>query len=200
MKIYTIPAGVLRANSYLLTKDGESGVLIDCGGPEPVAFATEKKIKIEYVLLTHGNFDHIGGCAAARRAGAKIGCSEKERPLVFSAANLAGISGVRVPDFAIDFTFRGGDCLSLCGMDFQVIETPGHTPGGACFLAENALFTGDTLFCRSVGRTDFPGGDAGALRESLRTLFALSGDPEVYPGHDEQTSLEEERLHNPYAM
>ena len=59
---------------------------------------------------------------------------------------------------------------------------------------------GDTLFCRSVGRTDFPGGDAGALRESLRTLFALSGDPEVYPGHDEQTSLEEERLHNPYAM
>ena len=85
-------------------------------------------------------------------------------------------------------------------MDFQVIETPGHTPGGACFLAENALFTGDTLFCRSVGRTDFPGGDAGALRESLRTLFALSGDPDVYPGHDEQTSLEEERLHNPYAM
>lgn len=199
MKIYTIPAGMLRANSYLLTEDGRSAVLIDCGGEEPLGFARRKGLKIEYVLLTHGHFDHIAGCAAAQGEGAKIGCLKEESDLVNSSGNLAGAMGINIPPFRIDFTFSDGESFDLCGMRFSVIATPGHTPGGACFLCGDELFTGDTLFSESVGRTDFPGGSGEQLRESIRKLFALSGDKRVYPGHDEQTTLEHERKYNPFA-
>ena len=84
-------------------------------------------------------------------------------------------------------------------LPFSVSGSPsGHTPGGVCFLAGDALFTGDTLFCGSVGRTDFPGGSAAALRGSIHKLFALEGDFTVYPGHDEPTSLDYERRYNPF--
>ena len=155
MKIFTIPAGVLRANSYIVTEDGKSAVLIDCGGKEPLAFAEQKGIKIEYVLLTHGHFDHIGGCAALQAAGAKIGCLAGEEKLVGSPADLSAAMGIPVEPFRLDFTFRDGEVLDLCGMRFSVIATPGHTKGGCCFLCGDSLFTGDTLFCESVGRTDF---------------------------------------------
>lgn len=198
MQIITVPAGILRANSYLLTQDGKNAVLIDCGGREPLAEAERRGLTVRAVLLTHGHFDHIGGCAALQAAGARIGCSRAEEALVSSPDNLAADMGIRVPPFRIDFTFEDGEVLDLCGMRFTVIATPGHTPGGVCFLAEDALFTGDTLFCESVGRTDFPGGSAAQLRESVRRLFALPGDLPVYPGHDEPTSLAHERLYNPF--
>ena len=116
MKIFTIPAGVLRANSYIVTEDGKSAVLIDCGGKEPLAFAEQKGIKIEYVLLTHGHFDHIGGCAALQAAGAKIGCLAGEEKLVGSPADLSAAMGIPVEPFRLDFTFRDGEVLDLCGM------------------------------------------------------------------------------------
>lgn len=198
MKIFTVPAGILRANSYILTEDGKTAVLIDCGGTEPLAFAKGEGLRIEYVLLTHGHFDHIGGCAALSRAGAKIGCPKEEMPLISSEANLAEEMGVKIPSFAVDFSYGDGDRLCLCGMEIGVIATPGHTPGGVCFQVGKALFTGDTLFLESVGRTDFPGGSGAQLRESVRRLFALEGDYTVYPGHDEPTTLEHERKYNPY--
>ena len=198
MKIYTLPAGILRANCYLVTEDGKTAVLIDCGGAEPLAFAARQGLEIGFVLLTHGHFDHIGGCAALARAGAKIGCLKEETSLIRSADNLAEEVGVSVLPFEIGFTVSDGEKLSLCGMEIEVIATPGHTPGGACFKIGNALFTGDTLFCESVGRTDFPGGNAVKLRESVRRLLSLDGDCDVYPGHDEQTSLDHERKYNPY--
>lgn len=199
MTIYTIPAGVLRANAYLLTEDGKNAVLIDCGGQEPLAFAKKKGITLSYVLLTHGHFDHIGGCAASQAAGAKVGILDAELPMLTSSANLAEGMGGRVPPFKPDFTFRDGEKLSLCGMTFTVIATPGHTPGGACFLCGDSLFTGDTLFLESVGRTDFPGGSGADLRRSVRKLLAIEGDKAVYPGHDDPTTLSHERLYNPFA-
>lgn len=199
MKIYTVPAGVLRANSYILTEDGKSAVCIDCGGRETLAFAERSGLKIAYVLLTHGHFDHIGGCAAAQEAGAKIGCLAEEEKLIGSSADLAAAMGVPVPPFGVDFTFHGGDALELCGMRFSVIATPGHTQGGCCFLCGDSLFTGDTLFCESVGRTDFPGGDAAQLRQSVQKLLAIEGDKAVYPGHDEPTTLSHERKYNPFG-
>ena len=198
MKIYTIPAGVLGANSYLLTQDDQAAVLIDCGGEEPLRYAAEKGLKIEYVLLTHGHFDHIGGCAAAQEGGAKFGVSEQDQKMLKSAANLAAMAGVSVAPFTADFTFRGGEVLRLCGMEFSVLSTPGHTPGGVCFLAQNAIFTGDTLFCGSIGRTDFPGGSMTQLRSSLQKIASLKEDLVVYPGHDRQTTLSHERKYNPY--
>ncbi len=198
MTVYTLPAGALRANSYLLTEDGKTAVLIDCGGEEPLAFAREKGLRVEAVLLTHAHFDHIAGCAAAQAAGARVGISEADLPHLFAPENLGALAGVPVRRFPVAFTFRGGDVLDLGGMRFAVIATPGHTPGGACFRVGDALFTGDTLFAESIGRTDFPGGSLSALRESLRRLLAIDGDLTVYPGHDEATTLAHERAYNPY--
>ena len=199
MQIITVPAGPLRANSYLLTENGKDAVIIDCGGEEPLFEAQRRNLTPRYVLLTHGHFDHILGCATLQEAGAKIACSEAELPLIKSNANLASDMGLRVPAFSIDFTFREGDELDLCGISFEVIATPGHTPGGVCFRTGNALFTGDTLFREGVGRVDFPGGSGEQLRESVRKLLAIEGDLEVYPGHDEATTLEHERKCNPFA-
>ena len=199
MQIYTVPAGMLRANSYIVTENGADAVLIDCGGAQPLAFARQKGLNIRSVLLTHGHFDHIAGCAELQAAGAQIGCAEAEKSLITSPANLAAEMGVRIPAFSVDFTFQGGDELDLCGLKFTVLATPGHTPGGVCFLCGDSLFTGDTLFCESVGRTDFPGGSTLQLRESVKKLLALPGNLTVYPGHDEPTTLEHERMFNPFV-
>lgn len=199
MTIYTVPAGVLRANSYIVTENGADAVLIDCGGAQPLAFARQKGLNIRSVLLTHGHFDHIAGCAELQAAGAQIGCAKAEKSLLASPANLAAEMGVRIPAFSVDFTFQDGDELDLCGLKFTVLATPGHTPGGVCFLCGDSLFTGDTLFCESVGRTDFPGGSTAQLRESVKKLLALPGNLTVYPGHDEPTTLEHERMFNPFV-
>lgn len=198
-KVVCVPAGALRANSYLVTADGASAVLIDCGGEEPLAEAERRGLRVAAVLLTHGHFDHIGGCAAAKRRGIPVGCAAAEERLIAAQPAFAAQLGLRVPPFAPDFTFSGGDSLAYGGLTFRVLATPGHTPGGVCFACGGALFTGDTLFAGSVGRTDLPGGSAAALRESLRRLFALEGDYTVYPGHDTATTLAYERKYNPFA-
>lgn len=198
-KVVCVPAGALRANSYLVTADGASAVLIDCGGEEPLAEAERRGLRVAAVLLTHGHFDHIGGCAAAKRRGIPVGCAAAEERLIAAQPAFAAQLGLRVPPFAPDFTFSGGDSLAYGGLTFRVLATPGHTPGGVCFACGDALFTGDTLFAGSVGRTDLPGGSAAALRESLRMLFALEGDYTVYPGHDTATTLAYERKYNPFA-
>lgn len=198
-KVVCVPAGALRANSYLVTADGASAVLIDCGGEEPLAEAERRGLRVAAVLLTHGHFDHIGGCAAAKRRGIPVGCAAAEERLIAAQPAFAAQLGLRVPPFAPDFTFSGGDSLAYGGLTFRVLATPGHTPGGVCFACGGALFTGDTLFAGSVGRTDLPGGSAAELRKSLRMLFALEGDYTVYPGHDTATTLAYERKYNPFA-
>lgn len=199
MQVISVSAGPLRSNSYLLTEDGKEAVLIDCGGEEPLAEAKRRGLSVRYVLLTHGHFDHIFGCAVLQKSGAKIGCSAAERSLIDSDANLAAVMGVRLSPFIVDFTFEDGDELELCGIRFSVIATPGHTPGGVCFRAGEALFTGDTLFLESVGRTDFPGGSLSQLRQSVCRLLEIPEDLTVYPGHDDPTSLDHERKYNPFA-
>ena len=147
MQIITVPAGPLRANSYLLTENGRDAVLIDCGGSEALAQARRRGLRVAYVLLTHGHFDHVFGCAAAQEAGAKVGCSEAERAFLEAGPDLGLAMGLSVPPFTVDFTFRDGDVLDLCGMRFGVIASPGHTPGGICLLdrQDRLLFTGDSV-------------------------------------------------------
>lgn len=186
-------------NTYLVTEDGVHAVAIDAGHPAACRDASDMGYSVDAVLLTHGHFDHTQGCAAFARAGAKIGCLEEERPLLFGAANVSGLFESTLEEFPVDFCFRGGETLSLCGMTFEVIATPGHTAGSCCFKAGNVLFTGDTLFMGGIGRTDFPTGDPAALRNSLKTLAKLQ-NCDVYPGHGAATTLLREKEHGYLLM
>ena len=196
MQVYKIYPVGFAANSYLISADGKTAVAVDPSQPRILDEAQKRGLEVKYVLLTHGHFDHIGGCAALQAAGAKIGCLAEERALATGENNLAAMFGAPVPAFEIDFTFRGGDALELCGVTFRVIASPGHTAGGACFAAEGRLFTGDTLFAGDVGRTDLPTGSAADLYKSVQALYALEGDRIVCPGHGEDSTLDCERRHN----
>lgn len=195
MNFYQIYPKGFASNTYVLEKEKRC-IVIDPGQARVAAWLAERGFSPAYVLLTHGHFDHIGGVAALQEIGAKVGCLSAERGVALGSANLAAWSG-GIPPFSIDFTFDEGK-LQMLGETVQVIATPGHTQGGCCYLIDGRLFTGDTLFCESVGRTDLPTGDAAALRESVRKLFSMAGDYPVYPGHEEETTLAHERSCNPY--
>lgn len=196
MQVFKIYPQGFAANSYLLTQDEKTAVVIDPAQPRIADEAKGRGLTVTHVLLTHGHFDHIGGCAALQAEGAKVGCLAKEAPLALGKNNMADYFGGHVPLFSVDFTFGDGDILSLDGMQFLVIATPGHTAGGACFCIGDHLFTGDTLFAGDIGRSDLPTGSGAQLTESVRKLYALQGDFTVCPGHGEDTTLEYERHNN----
>jgi glyoxylase-like metal-dependent hydrolase (beta-lactamase superfamily II) len=151
------------------------------------------------VLLTHGHYDHIGGCGVFFDNGAKILCGENEDKLIFSDDNRAIFHGITIPHFEIYKTLKDGEELELCSIKFKVIATPGHTAGGVSYLAEDCLFTGDTLFFESVGRCDLATGNARQLIASVKKLYSLEGNYKIYCGHSEDSTLEHERLFNPYV-
>ena len=196
MQVFKIYPQGFAANSYLLTQDEKTAVVIDPAQPRIADEAKRCGLTVTHVLLTHGHFDHIGGCAALQAEGAKVGCLAKEAPLALGKNNMADYFGGHVPPFSVDFTFGDGDILSLDGMQFLVIATPGHTAGGACFCVGDHLFTGDTLFAGDIGRSDLPTGNGAQLTESVKKLYALQGDFTVCPGHGEDTTLEYERHNN----
>lgn len=198
MTIHKIPPVGFAANSYLLTADGKRAVAIDPAQPRILDGAKKLGLEVRYVLLTHGHYDHIGGCAALQEAGAKVGCLETEVPLVLGKDNMAREGGVTVPPFKIDFTLHDGEIFSSCGIQLKVIATPGHTAGSVCYLSGVNLFTGDTLFFECVGRTDLPTGNAESLRASVKKLYALKGDATIFAGHGEESNLDYEREHNLY--
>jgi glyoxylase-like metal-dependent hydrolase (beta-lactamase superfamily II) len=199
MKVYKIYPKGFASNSYILTADDKTCVVIDCAQERVLAECKKLGLTPEYVLLTHGHYDHIGGCGVFCDAGAKILCGENEDKLIFSDDNRAIFNGVYIPEFTIYKTLKDGEKLQLCGMEFTVISTPGHTAGGVSYLTEDSLFTGDTLFFESVGRCDLPTGSERSLTESVKKLYALEGDYNVYCGHEDDTTLSHEREHNPYV-
>lgn len=193
LTLHTLPLGAYQTNCYILhQEDSSSCVVIDPGyTPEVILdFLAGKGLKLEAILLTHGHFDHVG---AVRDLAAETGCKVYLNPddLSMPPRMTAG------PLYYTD-TYSDGDTLSPAGIPFQVLSTPGHTPGSVCLIAENYLFSGDTLFAGSRGRTDLPGGSTRAIRESLRRLAALPQDYSVHPGHGESTTLAWEKQYNPY--
>lgn len=198
MKVLTITPAGYECNVYAVTEDDKSCILIDCGSERVLGICRDAGLEPEAVLLTHGHLDHIAGCPALQRAGAKIYCGEGEDVFVFSEENKS-IFGVRLPEFAIEKTLKDGEEISLCGLKIKVIATAGHTVGGVSYLIGDCLFTGDTLFCGSIGRSDFPTGDYNELVNSVKKLYALNGDYTVYSGHGEPTTLEHERRYNAFV-
>ncbi len=193
--------GELGNNCYLIT-DKATGkcALIDCTDSSADMTSMFKDGKIEYILLTHGHYDHIGGVKKIKElTGAKVVISrEDESMLSSSKASLSAYRGIPQDNVKADITVGDGDVITLGESKISVIATPGHTKGGVCYLCDNSLFTGDTLFFCSCGRTDFPGGSTAQMRESLKKLSSLKGDYSVYPGHDQLTTLDFERKNNPY--
>ena len=195
MKIRCLPVGWLKANCYVVS-DEESGkcAVIDPGGnPEIILDYLEKNdLRCEVILLTHAHDDHTGGVYGVMEAtGAKV-CMH--RGDVGLTVRRTGLCFQEPPDAV----FIGeGDEIAVGALRFRVLETPGHTPGGLCFVCGDALFSGDTLFRGSTGRADL-GGDFDTELRSLRKLAALKGDFDVYPGHADPTTLQHERDSNPY--
>lgn len=195
-KIY--PVG-FAANSYILTEDGKNCVVIDPAQPRIADKCRELGLKPQYVLLTHCHYDHIGGCGALWEEGAKIMCGKDEKDLIFGVDNRAIFHGITIPKFEIYKTLSDGEEAELCSMKFKVMFTPGHTRGGVCYICERNIFSGDTLFFESVGRTDFATGNYNQIVNSIKRLYSLDGDYKVYCGHEDDTTLEHERMHNPYV-
>ncbi len=200
-------AGPLGTNCYLAVNDDtKEAVIIDPAGlPERLAECVEHEgIQLQAVLLTHAHFDHIMGIDAVITKYGRMPVyvqQEDLRMLEDASLNMSGEYG-RPYSFSEGQGVPDGQMLSLAGFEFKVIHTPGHTPGGACFYveAEEVLFSGDTLFQQSVGRTDFPGGNAAELVRSVREkLFILPENTHVYPGHMGTTAIGREKEYNPFV-
>ncbi len=199
MKIVTLHTTMLETGTYVVINGGRAFVVDPGADAERIIAAAEAEgAKIEWVLLTHAHFDHIGAAAALQREGAQIVLHRDDVKLIKSFQNLSVLAGVKVEHFTPDVTVAGGETLDVAGVSVKVIHTPGHTAGSVCYVAGDVIFSGDTLFALSYGRTDFPTGSFAQLKNSVvNKLFALEGDYKVLPGHEGPTTLDYERAHNP---
>ncbi len=195
--------GMMSNNVFIVT-DRASGksALIDCPEDSEKMKRFIEGFNIEYILLTHGHFDHIGGVRTVKEmTGAKVVISKEDEDMLSSPfRSLAAYSGINQRSASADITVSDNDIIELGESKIRVLATPGHTSGSVCYLVANELFTGDTLFCGSYGRTDFPTGNSKELVTSLKRLFSLNGNYNVYPGHDELSTLDFERESNYEAL
>lgn len=203
MPIATFPIGPLSTNSYLIN-DATDAVAIDVGGdPAPMlAYLLEHKLNLVAICLTHMHFDHLYGVAdLASATNAPVYAPEGDRPIMDTESSKGGIWGMPpVKPFTTEQLPVGKTMFG--DMECMILETPGHTPGGVSlyFPKFNAVFTGDALFYRSLGRTDFPLGNHQQLLDSIhRKLFTLPDKVEVYPGHGPATTIGSEKLENPFC-
>ncbi len=193
LKIHTLPLGAYQTNCYIIhDKAAKSCVIIDPGYEPDVILDTleDLKLKPAAILLTHGHFDHVG---AVRDVASETGCK-----VYLHEADLALPPMITAGKLYHTHTYGEGDELELAGLTLRVLHTPGHTPGSVCLMVEDAIFSGDTLFAGSCGRTDLPGGDWATIRASLNRLASIEADFSVFPGHGESTALAEEKKYNPY--
>lgn len=208
MKLRTFPVGPVSCNcSVLACPSTGAGVVIDPGGHPDRILATirELGVLVKYLLHTHAHFDHIlatGEIAAA--TGAEILLHAGDRALYEGLPGQGRMFGFQAsaPPPPTRF-FADGETIQVGTVSLQVLHTPGHTPGSVGFYlaaTEPILFSGDTLFAESIGRTDFPGGCYEDIEVSIRTkLYTLPGDTRVIPGHGADTTIEHEREHNPFV-
>ncbi len=202
MQIITISPRGFGSNAYILTADNQTAVVIDPAQPRIKEELLKRGLKATHVLLTHCHFDHVGGVAELQADGAKVVCSAEEAKLVGTEADAFALAGIPRVEYTVNQTLTDGETVLLSGIQIQTILTPGHTAGCACYLVKtddgDVLFTGDTLFAGSIGRTDLPTGSLKTLRQSLKKLAALTVDYPVYPGHEESTTLFAEKKRNPF--
>lgn len=203
MLIHTLVVGQLGVNCYIVSDGQSREALIIDPGDEPdriVAYIKEQGLKPKAVVLTHAHYDHV--CAAGdlrKQYAVPLLMHEAEPPTYQSTRALCLSRGFSSADFSEEYTtVAGGDRITVGGAVFDVLHTPGHTPGGISLFGGGVLFTGDTLFKGTVGRTDLPGGNTRQLMDSLKKLAALPVSTRVLCGHGEETTLGRELKSNPY--
>lgn len=205
LRVEQYVVGSVQTNCYFAINDETKEVLIVDPGARADRLAEiieKEQLRPAAILLTHGHFDHAGAAAElAGRFQIEIYAQEQERETLENPAlNLSGWEG-REAAYQADHYLRDEQEMDLAGFHIRVLHTPGHTVGGCCYLFpyQNVLFSGDTLFHMSVGRTDFPKGSAAQLIRAIKEkLMALPDTITVYPGHDEITTIGTERMYNPY--
>ena len=190
MNIQKLTLGLYQTNTYLLANDTEA-VVIDPGYEADTILDALAGKTLKAILLTHGHFDHVG---AVKELVAETGCE-----VWIHAAEATMPPMVTAGPLYFTHTYDEGDTVSpIAGLELTVLHTPGHTPGSVCLLMGREMFSGDTLFACSFGRTDLPGGDPRKMMESLRRLASLQGNFFIHPGHGGSTTLDAEKRFNPY--
>ena len=193
MEITVLTLGGYMTNCYILRQEASSKCLIIDPGYEAgriLSVLQQKQLEPEAILLTHGHFDHVG---AVQDLAAETDCD-----VYIAEADLSLPPMITNGKLYYTHTYPASGTLNLAGLAIRVLPTPGHTPGSVCLLVEDTMFSGDTLFQGSCGRTDLPGGSWEQIVASLKTLAALPGDYRVLPGHGGKTTLDRERQSNPY--
>ncbi len=196
--------GSFATNCYLV---GDADTL-ECAIIDPGAESSKianrikaGKLKPKMILLTHGHFDHIGAVNDLKdQFKIPLLLNKDELTIVDDSINFAYRIGIHLSKCYPDELLKDGDIINIGKYSLEVIETPGHTPGGLSFLADYEIFVGDTLFKAGVGRTDLAGGNPVLLKKSLRRIIQLDGNLKVLPGHGEETTVEEEKKNNPFLQ
>lgn len=206
MQIRTLPSGALYVNTYLVSDETKKGFIVDPGGYDQklVRQVNDEGIDVEYIIFTHGHGDHICGAGlyVEEFPDIKVVAHIKEKNMLENAQfNMSSAFG---NPFTIDADIyvKDGEHLTVGNMDLKFIHTPGHSPGGMCIYIEkeNILFSGDTLFCQSIGRTDFPGCSFSELEASIHNkLFVLPEETTVFSGHTGPTDIGFEKRNNPFV-
>ena len=202
MEVVTLRVGKLQTNCYMIINEDKASI-IDPGGDadDILATLTSRGLKLKQIVLTHGHADHVADAMAVQRS--------TQADIIIHTADLGYLRAVTdqmatylglTESIEPQSFLQGGEEIELAGLTFTVLSTPGHTPGSCCLYNAKAgvLFSGDTLFASSIGRSDLAGGDPAALAVSLNRLKQLPDETKVYPGHGPSTTIARERVRNRY--
>ena len=194
MKLKSLVVGPYAANCYIIGSEAGEGIILDPGAEaQRILKALEElSLNIKFIVATHGHGDHIGAIKKVKEATRAQFAVHRQDEQLLSRSLFS-------PSPQPEMFLEDGDSLKVTGLSFVVLHTPGHSPGGICLSGHGAVFTGDTLFCQSIGRFDMPGANGRQLLNSIRTkLMTLPDSTVVYPGHGPETTIGDERRWNPF--